>query len=183
MNKVIWLIAAVLVVSCLASCVNTAPVIHQDIVPERGDRAGSTPVPLENVDGNVPTEAPTEAPSDAPAELFDAMGKLISGADHYKRYLTFRYILVYEEEGDTFLDGYIVNDYVKPITCAVDVVYDDDNGSEIARARLQTRDGKYLLVLLPGENVVYARILTDMTLTDREYKMEFDNEVGIKPLG
>ena len=44
------------------------------------------------------------------------------------------------------------------------------------------RDGNYLLTLRPGETVVLARILTDMTLTDRDFTFEFDMEIGVLPL-
>ena len=50
-----------------------------------------------------------------------------------------------------------------------------------AAAQLQTRDGNYLLVLAPGENVVFAHILTDMTLMDKEFTLEFDTSVGVHP--
>lgn len=179
-NKLALLLAAVLIICALTACVNTTPVIHEDITPEQGGRAAPNSPAEREDDGSI---APTPVPTDLPVDTLDELGNMISGAEHFQRYLTFRTILVYEEEGDTFLDGIINNDYVKPITCAVDVVYDDDSGSEITRARLQTRDGKYLLVLQPGENVVFARILTDMTLTEREYRMEFDKDAGVKPVG
>ena len=183
MSKRIGITAAALAMLSLAACVNNGPVVHPEKGPERGERAVlNTPAPKEDEEFAY-TTAPTEAPTEVPIDAVDELGNVISGADHYQRYLTFRFILVYEEDGDTFLDGYIVNDYVKPITCAVDIVYEEDDGEEIARARLQTRDGKYLLVLEPGENVVYARILTDMTLTEREYRMEFDKDIGVDPIG
>lgn len=162
-----------------SACINTTPGIDPNSGPGGGGRTPlNTPDPMEEGGSYSATEAPT----DEPDKIVDEMGNRISGAEHFQRYLTFRTILVYEEDGDTFLDGMIFNEYVKPITCAVDVVYDDDEGEELARARLQTRDGKYLLVLQPGENVVYARILTDTTLTEREYRMEFDNDIGVTPI-
>lgn len=168
--------AIALIMLLFAACVDEKPIIHTDITPEPSAR----PV----VKTPDPTEAPdlvTPAPTDAPVNDTDAMGDKITGPEHFSKYLTFENLIVYEEAGDTFMDGTVKNSYPVPITCAVDIVYYNDDGEEIARARLQTRDGNYLLKLMPGETVVFARILTDMTLTDREFKLEFDTSVGIIP--
>ncbi len=159
---------------CLAGCVNKAPVLHPETTPGPTRRPDTvTPVPMDEGDF---TPAPTEGGE------YDAKGELIGGPEHFIRYLTFLNILVYEEEADTYLDGVVRNDYPTPIICAIDVVYHDDSGREIARSRLQMRDGNYLLTLRPGETVVLARILTDMTLTDRDFTFEFDMEIGVLPL-
>lgn len=162
-----------------AACVNTKPVLHPEVTP------GPTP------DVIIMTLAPTQDEGDSsptpeitarPTESVDALGNSITGPEHFYRYLTFRNILVYEEDGDTFLDAMVENAYSEPISCAIDAVYYDENGEEIARARLQTRDGSYLLVLQPGETVVFAQILTDMTITNDAYVFEFDKELGVKPI-
>ena len=171
--KILAVAAAALAITILAGCVNTAPVVHPEITPGPTRRPElNTPLPED-------TDTVTPAPTDDAA--YDANGVLISGAEHYTRYLTFRNIIVYEEDSDTFLDGMISNSYCYPITCAIDVVYRDGD-KEIARSRLQTRDGNYLLVLEPGETVVLARILTDMTLTDRDFTFEYDLSTGIYPV-
>lgn len=180
MRKFAAAAAALIAALMLAGCVNTRPIIHGGVSPEQTGRAAiNTAKPRED-DAMASEFVPTPKPEDESGK--DALGNTISGSEHFTRYLTFRTMLVYEEDQDTFLDGIIYNDYPKAITCAIDIVYDDDEGAEIARARLQTRDGKYLLVLSPGENVIFAHILTDMTLTDREYTMEFDKEIGIRPI-
>lgn len=172
-SKITAAAAAALALLCLAACVNTGPVMHPEITPGPTRRPElSTPIPV----GYDPA---TPAPDDGKA--YDANGLLISGAEHFTRYLTFRNISVYEEGDDTFLDGVITNSYCYPITCAIDVVYKDGE-DEIARARLQMRDGNYLLTLAPGDSVVLARILTDMTLTDRDFEFEFDMGTGITPV-
>lgn len=170
------LLAVFLMAAAFSACVNTLPVLYPEISPAPTRRA--VPITPE------PTEVAyaTPEPTNSAGEAYDAKGVLITGAEHYTRYITFKNIVVYEEGGDTFLDGIAVNSYLSPISCAVDVVYIDDNGREIARARLQTRDGNYLLVLEPGETAVLGRILTDMTLTDRPLSLEFDKEIGIRPL-
>lgn len=172
------LLAAVvcLCIALCTGCVNSRPVIDADTTPQPTRGAiRKTPEPTE-----LPVSSPE--PTNEAGEAYDAKGALITGAEHYARYLTFKNIMVYEEGGDTFLDGIAQNSYISPISCAVDVVYRDENGEEIARSRLQTRDGSYLLVLAPGESPVLARILTDMTLTDREFTLEFETEVGIRPI-
>lgn len=167
-------------IACLCfctACVNVGPKPVPGVTPE------PTPAPTEYVPEI--TEDPvlpiTTDSTEPPADDVDALGNPITGSDHFIRYLTFKNVAVYEEEGDTFLDGVMENGYTLPITCAVDAVYFDDDGNEIARARLQTRDGKYLLVLAPGDTVVLARIQSDITLTERDLTFEFDKETGIVP--
>lgn len=172
------LAALALAVSC--ACVDIKPGIDPGVTPEPtavpSHDAETTPAPTEDASATRPAE------TEQAGEASDLMGNIISGPEHYTRYLRFENILIYEEDDDTFLDAVIVNSYGAPISCAVDVVFDDDEGNEIARARLQTRDGNYLLVLEPGDNIVLARILTDMTLTDREYRFEYDKETEVRPI-
>ena len=161
-----------------AACVNNGPIIRTGVTPEPTEApAILTPEPS----GAPATDEPTDAPPDPDSE-FDELGLRISGAEHFIRYIVFKDIVVYEEAGDTFLDGIAENNYPETIACAVDVVYYDEFGREIARARLQMRDGSYLLLLAPGENAILARIPTDMTLTDKEFKLEFKMDTGIKPV-
>lgn len=174
------LIAAVLLLSFTA-CVNKGPVIRPDLTPEPTSAPAET-TPEATEEAPEITPEPTPEATSAPEEEFDALGSRISGAEHFIRYVVFKNITVYEEDGDTFLDGTAVNSYPETIVCAVDVVYFDDTGREIARARLQTRDGSYLLLLDPGETVVLARILTDITLTGMDFKLEFNMDTGIKPM-
>lgn len=177
MRKIKLILITVLCVLTTAACVDLKPALDPSVTPE------PTEVPV--VVTPEPTEVPpTPAPTDPPREIteeYDAMGLVITGADHFIRYLTFTNLTVYEEEGDTFLDGAVENTYLEPITCAVDVVFTDSFGRELARARLQTRDGSFLLTLEPGRTVVFARIPTDMTLTDLDFRLVFDMETGIRP--
>ena len=170
------LIAALIMLTC-AACVDNKPTLIPGVTPE------PTEVPV--VITPRPTETPepaTEAPTAEPAEEIDAFGERITGADHFTRYLLFRDLVVYEEGGDTFLDGIVENSYPMTITCEVEIVYNDGFGRELARARLQTRDGSYLLSLKPGETVVFARILTDMTLTDMDFELVFNLDAGVTPI-
>ena len=54
-------------------------------------------------------------------------------------------------------------------------------GTEVNRARIQTQDGQYVLRLQPGETVLYAQINTDITLTDMEFALEFNDTLGVLP--
>ena len=172
------ILLAALLALLLCGCSNSSPVYNADVTlpPE------ATPEPLPTEEPSVTeTPEPTEAPTPRPADAVDALGEPVSGAEHYVRYITFTDMIVYEQDGGTFLDGTVRNTYPEPITCAVSIVYYDAGGSELARAQLQTRDGKYLLVLAPGDTAVYAHIPTDMTLIGLEYELEFDASTGVHP--
>ena len=179
MKKAVAYIALALAVFSLAGCVNNGPVIIKGVTPEP-TQAEVTFTPVPEPTEEAPSETP--APTEAPEETVDELGNIISGSDHYIRYLYFKNLVLYEEDEDTYLDGTVENTYVQAITCAVDIVFRDDEGNEIARARLQTRDGNYLLVLQPGQNTVLARILSDMSLTDLPFTLEFDKETAIRPV-
>ncbi|MBO4384856.1 MAG: hypothetical protein J5854_05505 [Clostridia bacterium] len=177
MRKIKLILTAVLCAALCAGCVDLKPTLDPSVTPEPTEEPVIvTPEPTEV----PPTPAPTDPPRDI-TEEYDALGLVITGADHFIRYLTFVNITVYEENGDTFVDGMIENAYPEPITCSVDIVYTDSFGRELARARLQTRDGSFLLTLMPGSTVFFARIQTDMTLTDLDFRFVFDMETGIRP--
>lgn len=177
-------------VLCMAACVNNSPAKDVSVTPEPtavlSTEASITQEPTAEPEASSEpalTEAPsdTEAPSAPPASKEDLLGNTISGADHFKRYIVFENVIVYDEEGDTFVDAIAVNRYPEPITCAVDIVYYGAEGEELARARLRMRDGSYLLTLAPGDNYVLANILTDMTLTGREFVLEYDIDTPVLP--
>lgn len=142
----------------------------------------------------TPTPAVTPTPSPTPTEAaasaapipgvdtrYDALGAYVSDASHFQQYLAFNMVQVYEQEEDTFLDAIAVNDYPSTLVCAMDVVFYDAEGAEVNRARIQTQDGQYVLRLQPGETVLYAQISTDITLTDMEFALEFNDTLGVLP--
>lgn len=180
MKKISIITALLIALILLSACVNKGPVLIPGVTPEPTSTPAPTPEPTEDHSTPEPTEDP--AGPQEQKEEYDALGERITGIDHFKRYIIFKDLVVYEEEGDTFLDGVVGNSYPDILTCAVDVVFADADGREIARARLQTRDGSYLLTLAPGDTVVLARIFTDMTLTAADFTLEFDMETGVKPL-
>lgn len=173
------LLSALALLASLCGCIDAKPVCREDITPPPA--ATVAPEVTDEPEPTVAEPTDTPAPTMPPADAADALGNPISGAEHFMRYITFKDLIVYEQEGGTFLDGIVSNAYPEPITCAVSIVYYDEGGGVLARAQLQTRDGKYLLVLEPGDTVVYAHILTDITLTGLEYVLEFDASTGIHP--
>jgi hypothetical protein len=180
-RSIVLILAAALILPLMTACVNTRPVIHPEVTPEPAkSEAPETPAP-EETEIPAETDDPADHNTPSPTEAVDLMGKPITGQEHFIGYLTFKTVLVYEEDGDTFMDCFIQNDYPMPISCAVDIVFREGE-EEIARARLQTRDGSYLLLLQPGETVVFARILTDMTLTGSPFTFEFDYDTAIRPV-
>ena len=155
--------------------------------------ACAAPVPVE-VSIPTPTpQAPTPSPTPAMEVMasaapipgvdtrYDALGAYVSDAAHFQQYLSFNMVQVYEQEEDTFLDAIAVNDYPSTLVCAMDVVFYDGEGTEVNRARIQTQDGQYVLRLQPGETVLYAQINTDITLTDMEFALEFNDTLGVLP--
>jgi len=173
-SKYKGIIAAVLVICLLvAGCVQQSPVLLPDyLLPTPTPEPTPTPTP-------IPTPTPTPQPTVAPE--FDALGRFVSAKMHYQQYIAFEMIQVYEQAEDTFLDAVAVNAYPEPLVCAVDVRFFEESGEEIAASALQTRDGQYVLVLAPGENTVFARVDTDIVLTDKELRFVFDEHFGVLP--
>ncbi len=159
----------------LSACISARPVIAADrtLPPETET---SSPAPSLEPTPSATPELPASA---APA--FDAKGNYISGLDHFKQYLSLRNVQVYEQEGDTFVDAIIVNEYPETIVCAAGVAFYDENDEMVAEGRFQTRDAQYILILPPGETTLFTQVDTDMTLTDLELSILFDETLGVKP--
>ena len=170
------LLVCVVVCLCMAGCVNTASVI--DPAATMPPEPTATPEP-------TPTPAPTlDAAELNMADLssaYDELGVLISTADHFEQYVTFRNIQVYEQYEDTFMDAIAVNEYPDTLVCAVDITFYDEEKNPIADSHVHTRDGQYVLRLQPGDNAIYATIDTDMTLTDKEFVLDFNEGLDVLP--
>lgn len=172
------LLTAILILCCvlLAGCVNTAA------VPDP-----SSPLPTPEV---TPTPEPTPTPEAEVTALpeladlnteYDELGERITSAEHFKRYITFENIQVYEQHEDTFMDAIAVNEYTLPLVCGINIYFYDEDGAEIASSVAHTRDGQYVMKLQPGENTIFAQIDTDMKLTDKEFVLEFSEELTVLP--
>ncbi len=176
MNKrIVNIMLAALIALLMTGCIKTQPVILPDttLPPKPTSTPAPTPTPTP-----APTPVPTLAPT--PEPRYDAMGDFIEGAEHFVKYIEFKSIVVYEQCGDTFMDAIAVNNYPEPIVCAADIVFRDDIG-EVASAKLQTRDGQYVLTLNPGQTTVLAQINTDIRLTSLPFDINFDMEFGVAP--
>ena len=112
---------------------------------------------------------------------YDELGERITSAEHFKRYITFENIQVYEQHEDTFMDAIAVNEYTLPLVCGINIYFYDEDGAEIASSVAHTRDGQYVMKLQPGENTIFAQIDTDMKLTDKEFVLGFSEELTVLP--
>ena len=115
------------------------------------------------------------------SSAYDKNGLLIVGEEHFQQYISFKNIQVYEQCGDTFMDAVAVNEYPDTLVCALNIRFFDEDGTEIASGRVQTRDGQYVLRLENGHNTLFAQIDTDMTLTDKEFRLEYSEDLNVLP--
>ena len=164
-----------LLCALFCGCVQDEPVLMPayTVPPE------ATPTPVPTI---VLTPSPTVAPTPSPTPLIDVTGADIEGVEHFKQYVRFRNIQVYEQCEDTFVDAVIVNEYPLPLMWAATIsFYEEAGGEMIAEGKLQTRDGAYVLLLQPGETTVFAQIDTDMRLTASPYTLTFDASLGVLP--
>lgn len=133
-----------------------------------------------------PTPSPTPEPVQVEemadlSSAYDKNGLLIVGEEHFQQYISFKNIQVYEQCGDTFMDAVAVNEYPDTLVCALNIRFFDEDGTEIASGRVQTRDGQYVLRLENGDNTLFAQIDTDMTLTDKEFRLEYSEDLNVLP--
>ena len=87
----------------------------------------------------------------------------------------------YEQYEDTFVDAIAVNEYPDTLVCAMDITFFDEDKNPIADSHMHTRDGQYVLRLQPGDNAIYATVDTDMTLTDKEFRLDFSEGLDVLP--
>ena len=160
-KRIVKLLIAVSVCMLLTGCVNTGA----HIVP-------SVTIPPEPVQ--------VEEMADL-SSAYDKNGSLIVGEEHFQQYISFKNIQVYEQCGDTFMDAVAVNEYPDTLVCALNIRFFDEDGTEIASGRVQTRDGQYVLRLENGDNTLFAQIDTDMTLTDKEFRLEYSEDLNVLP--
>ena len=127
----------------------------------------------------TPTPGPTATPApetfspelvgEGPAK--DAMGVYMTGEDHYRVYLSFGEIVVYEYREETFLDGIVVNAYPQTLHAEIEIVYYDGDGKRIGRGMLHNAQGGYDFP--PGSSRIYAEIATDVDVRMKDFVMEY----------
>ncbi len=164
----------------LSGCVATAPVLEPSVT-----LAPVTAAPTATPEPTLTPEATSAASTPQPTlMLTDALGNSVSDETHFRQYITFKGIQVYEHSNDTFVDLIAENSYPEPLVCALEIVFYEGSGDsreEVARGKLQTRDAQYMLTLAPGENTLYAQVNSDMTLTSLEFELIYDEAVMTAP--
>lgn len=170
------ILALIMACLCMTGCVNTASVIDPSVTmpPEPTATPEPTPEPTPAIDTVELNMADLSS-------VYDELGVLISTADHFEQYITFRNIQIYEQYEDTFMDAIAVNEYPDTLVCAVDITFFDEEENIIADSHVHTRDGQYVLRLQPGDNTIFATIDTDMTLTDKEFVLDFSEGLDVLP--
>ena len=183
-NKgLIPLLAAALIAAALCGCVRFESAVDPSVtMPQEAEPTPTAPAePSPTPEATVkPTAEPTPTEMQH-LDVYDELGTFITGSEHYRRYISFENIQVYEQEDDTFVDMQAVNAYPKAILCALHMRFADEDGETVAECRLQTQDGQYLLSLRPGVNTLYAQVPTDMRITGLDFTIEYDESVDVLP--
>lgn len=169
--------AAALLAFFAAGCNNISPKLDPGTTPPPFETAA----PATDAPTAEPTAEPTPDASVDPGEIKDVLGNIIYSSNHFERYISFSDVLVYEENGDTFVDLTVDNSYPKLLLCAVNIAFYNDDGSIIASSSLQMPDGSFMLALPSGRSSLFARVLTDTLLTDKTFRLIFDQQTGVKP--
>ena len=173
MRRVFISIILIVLAAIVSGCVSTRPILMSQYPPAQTPRPSLVP--------DQPTPMPSATPSNDPLSGLDALGNTVSGPEHYKKYLAFRNMQVYEHNGDTFFDAVVESSDPEPIVCAMEIRFYEE-GEQVALAKIHTGDGQYMLVFPPGETAVYARVDTDMTLIQLDYELSYDDTVNVIPM-
>lgn len=180
-GRITFIICIILAAFFAAGCVDVSPKLVGSVTPPPPPSSDGPVFTAPPTSAPVVTDEPTVQPSEKPDEDKDAFGNIIYGSDHFERYISFKNILVYEENGGTFVDLTAENVYPQLLLCAVNITFYNNDGGIIASSSLQMPDGSYLLALNSGSTSLYARVLTDTLLTDKDFVLTFDPQTGVKP--
>ncbi len=88
---------------------------------------------------------------------------------YYDYYLTISQLRIYEENGETLIDAVITNDYPGKLSGGLRLTFSED-GVKRGYAELNTAEGD--LVLMPGENRVYADVLTEVDVQMMDFTVD-----------
>ena len=133
----------------------------------------STPTP-------VPVYTPTPPPDPEPINVDPVVGEgfwtdvngipILNERTHYfDQYLTISQLRIFEENGETLIDAVITNDYPGKLTGGLRITF-SENGVKRGYADFLTASGD--LMLLPGENRVYANVLTEVDVQMMDYTID-----------
>lgn len=161
MKRLLLLLFAMLLFGC------SSQGVHLIYLPE------TTPTP-------TPLYTPTPLPEPIPITVDPVTGEgfitdengipILNGQTHYyEYYLSISQMRIFEENGETLLDAVITNDYPKKLSGGLRVTF-SEGGVKYGYAELFTASGD--LILLPGENRVYADVLTEVDVQMMDYAIE-----------
>lgn len=152
-------------------CIDTAPQIRDDIAPAP-----------QVTDEITSTDKPIESPFvDTENNRTDALGNIIFDEHHFEQYLQFKNIRVYKSHGDTFVDCIAVSSYPVNLSCSVKIEFYDEFGNLLIAMPFRSSIGSINLILENGETHLYADIQTNIELSDKEFKLVFDENSPVQP--
>ena len=144
--------------------------------------ARSVPEPTASPEPATPGPDDIPVTADPNGNIYDALGNVITDAQHYRQYLGFSDIRIYEYGGDTFMDLTVTNSYPERLICALRAEFYDEEGNILAVSSIQGPDGSFLLTLPSGSTPLYSTILTDAVLTDKIVVIIFDDNTQVAPV-
>ena len=123
-------------------------------------------------------ETPTPSPEPEPLELAPIEGEgftmdenglpILNAQTHYfDYYLSVSNLRVYEQNDETLLDATITNSFTDVLTGGLRISFYDESGMLYGYGDLQTAAGP--LKLFPGENRVYADVLTEVDVQQMDF--------------
>jgi hypothetical protein len=87
---------------------------------------------------------------------------------YYEYYLSVSNLCIYEIDGETLIDATITNSFQRPLTGGLCISF-YDNGLKYGYAEFYTAAGG--LKLFPGENRVYADVLTEVDVQMMDFEI------------
>jgi hypothetical protein len=159
-KRILLLLAALLLLGC------TSQEAHLIYLKE----ATPTPAPL-----HTPTPPPVPdpivlAPIEGEGFTTDENGLPILDprTHYYTYYLTVDSLRIYEENGETLIDAVITNNFDRPLSGGLSIVFKQDS-LKYGDAAFYTADGG--LKLFPGENRVYADVRTEVDVQMMDFEL------------
>lgn len=161
MKRLLLLFALLLIVGC------SSQEAHLIYLPE------STPTP-------TPMFTPTPPPEPKPINVDPVVGEgfktdvngipiMDERTHYYEQYITVSQMRIYEENGETLIDAIITNNYPGKLTGGLRITFTED-GVKRGYADFLTASGD--LMLLPGENRVYADVLTEVDVQMMDFTID-----------
>lgn len=161
MKRLLLLLALLLIVGC------SSQEAHLIYLPE------STPTP-------TPMFTPTPPPEPKPINVDPVVGEgfktdvngipiMDERTHYYEQYITVSQMRIYEENGETLIDAIITNNYPGKLTGGLRITFTQD-GVKRGYADFLTASGD--LMLLPGENRVYADVLTEVDVQMMDFTID-----------